>query len=472
MLRVVKVEQGVLQGIPAADPRITVFKGVPFAAPPVGKLRFAPPQPPKKWRGVKECYKFSPIPVQPSPNPNPPPEDIYSREWSVDPEIPVSEDCLYLNVWTPAKKANEKLPVYFWIFGGGWQVGHTAEMEFDGERIARRGIVVVTVNYRVNMFGFTSHPEITAKYPDAPANMGLLDQQAGLKWVYNNIEAFGGDKRNITIGGQSAGGGSVLFQLCNKESRKYIKRAVVESGIFFNPFHNLFPHHTMEDAHELGKKFFEFIGAKNLKEAQKIPTDVLRKKWVEWGDFQKSVITWGPVYDDKFIKGDVFTCLERDKLDLPPLLIGYTIDEFLDGEDVKGKQKKKLINTIDLGIRKVINLEEKNKKTGKNYFYKFAVPIPGWDKPGDFHSVDLWFFFETLAKCWRPFTGVHYDVARQICDYLCNYIKTGDPNGKDLSEQKLPEWKPYSNKAPNVMEFTTKSTLKKISTSEDIKKYL
>ena len=108
MLRVVKVEQGVLQGIPAADPRITVFKGVPFAAPPVGKLRFAPPQPPKKWRGVKECYKFSPIPVQPSPNPNPPPEDIYSREWSVDPEIPVSEDCLYLNVWTPAKKANEK----------------------------------------------------------------------------------------------------------------------------------------------------------------------------------------------------------------------------------------------------------------------------------------------------------------------------------------------------------------------------
>ena len=183
-------------------------------------------------------------------------------------------------------------------------------------------------------------------------------------------------------------------------------------------------------------------------------------------------MTWGPVYDDKFIKGDIFTCLERDKLELPPLFIGYTIDEFLDGEDVKGKQKKKLINTVDLGIRKVINLEEKNKKTGKNYFYKFAVPIPGWDKPGCFHSVDLWFFFETLAKCWRPFKGEHYDIARQMCDYLCNFIKTGNPNGKDLCEEKLPEWKPYSNKAPNVMEFTTKSTLKKIPTPEEIKKYL
>ncbi|MBP5519572.1 MAG: carboxylesterase family protein [Treponema sp.] len=235
MLRIVKTKLGIVEGIPAADPRITAFKSIPFAKPPVGDLRFAPPQPCESWNGVLQCYKFPPMPVQPSPLRNPPPEDIYAREWAVDPDIPVSEDCLYLNIWTPAKNADEKLPVYFWIFGGGWQVGHTAEMEFDGERIARRGIVVVTVNYRVNLFGFTCHPELTKEYPENPANMGLQDQQAGLKWVYENIQAFGGDKNNITIGGQSAGAGSVLCHIANSESRKYFNRAIVDSGFIYNP---------------------------------------------------------------------------------------------------------------------------------------------------------------------------------------------------------------------------------------------
>ncbi len=199
MLRMVRVENGLVRGLPAADPRITSFKGIPFAAPPVGENRWKAPQPAKDWEGVLEAFEFAPISMQAKTALDP--NNIYTREWHVDPDIPMSEDCLYLNVWTPARNGDERLPVFVWFFGGGFQVGYTSEMEFDGERIARRGIVVVTVNYRLNSFGFLCHPEITAESPDAPGNFGLLDQQAALRWVKRNIAAFGGDPDNITIGG-------------------------------------------------------------------------------------------------------------------------------------------------------------------------------------------------------------------------------------------------------------------------------
>ena len=496
MIRETKVEEGIVRGIPAADPRITVFKGIPFAKPPVGDLRFAPPQNAEKWNGVRECYKFSAVPVQPGAMENPPDDDLYGKEWCVDTELPVGEDCLYLNVWTPARKIDEKLPVYFWIFGGGWQVGNASEMEFDGERIARRGIVVVTINYRVNLFGFTCHKEITAENPEAPANFGLQDQQFALKWVYKNIAAFGGNPENITIGGQSAGGGSVLFHVENPESRKYFKRAVVESGVFVNPFRNLFPMHTVKDAEEIGEKFFEFCGVKNLREARELSSEFLQQKWSEWGGFGKSAETWAPIYDGNFMRGDIINSVENGNVDLPPLFIGYTGDEFLDSATAENKSS--FINTVELGIRKLIKAKEKTSaKNVPSFVYKFDVPIPGWDNPGTFHSVDLWFFFETLAKCWRPFTGVHYDVARKMCNYMCNFIKTGNPNddgiGKGISpaaginyqpvkaeyiarqkEEKeiLPEWKPYSSEEPNFMIFNTDCQLKVFPASDELKKYL
>lgn len=196
MLRVAKTENGIVQGLPAADPRITSFKGIPFAAPPIGENRWRAPQPAENWDGVLKAFEFAPVSMQPQMGVDP--NDIYVREWHVDPNTPMNEDCLYLNVWTPAKSPDEKLPVFVWYFGGGLQCGYTSEMEFDGERMARRGIVVVTVNYRLNVFGFLCHPEITKESPEAPANFGHLDQQAGLKWVKRNIAAFGGDPDNIT----------------------------------------------------------------------------------------------------------------------------------------------------------------------------------------------------------------------------------------------------------------------------------
>jgi para-nitrobenzyl esterase len=172
MLRIAKTENGLVQGIPAADPRITSFKGIPFAAPPVGANRWRAPQPAENWDGVLKAYDFAPISMQAPIVIDP--KNIYTREWSVDPDIVMNEDCLYLNVWTPACSPDEKLPVFVWYFGGGLQVGHTAEMEFDGERIARRGIVVVTVNYRLNIFGFMCHPESPLNPPMRLLISGIL----------------------------------------------------------------------------------------------------------------------------------------------------------------------------------------------------------------------------------------------------------------------------------------------------------
>ena len=189
MIRTAVTENGVVMGIEAADPRITAFKGIPFAEPPVGENRWRAPQPCQDWEGVLDASRFAPISVQDTPGVG---DDIYCREWHVDSNIAMDEDCLYLNVWTSAKSTDEKQPVLVWFFGGGLQWGYTSEMEFDGERIARRGITVVTVNYRLNAFGFLAHPDITAQQSEAPTNFGHLDQQAGLKWVIRNIEAFGG----------------------------------------------------------------------------------------------------------------------------------------------------------------------------------------------------------------------------------------------------------------------------------------
>ena len=279
MLRQTTIKNGKVRGLPGNDPRITVYKGIPFAAPPTGDLRWKAPQPCEDWEGTLEAFQFGPISVQDQPAVG---TDVYCKEWHVDPDIPMSEDCLYLNVWTPAKSADEKLPVLLWYFGGGFQWGYTAEMEFNGERLARRGIVVVSVNYRLAALGFLAHPELTAESPDAPANFGLLDQKAGLNWVYENIAAFGGDPENITIAGQSAGGGSVLNQITNKDNFGLIKGAVIMSGLIRFPGDDILLPVDLKKAEEKGKEFLDFLGVKNIAEARKLDAFEIRNKYGEW----------------------------------------------------------------------------------------------------------------------------------------------------------------------------------------------
>lgn len=484
MLRVVKVETGTVQGLPAADPRITSFKGIPFAAPPVGENRWRAPQPAKEWEGVYKAYEFSPVPLQVRQELDD--NNIYTREWAVEPDIAMSEDCLYLNVWTPANRSDEKLPVYVWYFGGGLQVGHSAEMEFDGERIARRGIVVVTVNYRLNVFGFLCHPDITAEAPQAPGNFGNLDQQFATRWVKRNIAAFGGDPDNITIGGQSAGGGSVMSQLTSPQNEGLFQRAIVQSGIFTG----LYPRtpslkhmNQLEEAEQAGIKFFEYLGVSTLAEARKLDSVYLRDKMVEYGAF------WGTVTDHHFCVGKPYDLFLQHKRWMVPVMTGHTSSEFIImppaetreelremaeemfGEDageflalcgdgdasVEESKKRAAVNMIEYAIRVAAQanacVEPGATAAPPVYYYNFDAEIPGWDNPGTFHSVDLWFFFETLAKCWRPFVGKHYDLARQMCNYWANFIRTGDPNGTDSTGMELPRWEPYTPEAPYGMLF-------------------
>ena len=175
MIRQTKTENGLVRGIEAADPRITAFRGVPFAAPPTGKNRWRAPQPCENWEGIKDCARFAPISVQDTPGIG---DSLYNREWHVDQDVPMDEDCLYLNIWTGAKSVDDRRPVLVWYFGGGYQWGYTREMEFDGERLARQGVVVVTVNYRVNVFGFLSHPQLTkSSQKHRPISEALIRRQ-------------------------------------------------------------------------------------------------------------------------------------------------------------------------------------------------------------------------------------------------------------------------------------------------------
>ena len=477
MLRQVKTENGWVRGIEAADPRITAFKGIPFAAPPVGRNRWRAPQPCENWAGVRDTSRFAPISMQWIPGLG---DDIYCREWHVDPEIPMGEDCLYLNVWTGAKKAGEKQPVLVWFFGGGLQCGYTAEMEFDGERIARRGIVVVTVNYRVGALGFLTHPQLSREQPDAPANFGNLDQQAGLRWVQKNIAAFGGDPSRVTIAGQSAGGGSVMSQLACKANKGLFRNCVVMSAMIFDPYlrREIGRPETLKQAEKKGEDFFAFLGVKTLEEARALDAVTLQRSYEK---YMENHVPFFTVQDDLFCVGDPIALYRKgDCLDIN-MMAGCTADEFpntvnagdeetlvSEAERIFGSKADKFlafpesktflsgqgyapVSGIECTVKGVLGDRAKDGKPG--YVYVFNPDIPGWDNPGTFHSSDLWFWFETLAKCWRPFKGRHYDLARQMCDYFCNFIRTGNPNGKDLNGEALPAWEPWSEQEPCTMQF-------------------
>lgn len=470
MLRITETENGKVRGIEAADPRITAFKGIPFAAPPVGKNRWRAPQPAQNWEGIRECYRFAPISIQDTPGLG---TDIYCKEWHVDPEIEMSEDCLYLNVWTPAKSKEEKLPVVVWFFGGALQWGYPSEMEFDGERVARRGVVVVSVNYRLAALGFMTHPQIIKEQPDFPANFGNLDQQYGLRWVQKNIANFGGDPKNVTIAGQSAGGGSVLSQIAYQGNKGLFERGIIQSGIVksINGSWGLTKPCSLEEAAKKGEEFFELLGVKTLEEARELDALYIRDKYAQYcgNDFSFAGMAkrFMTVQDNVFCCGDPYDAIVSGKALSVPIMAGNTSDEFLEDTKKYGK-----ISPVEWAVKKMAVDRKENGVDLPVYYYCFDPDIPGDDNPGTFHSVELWFFFETLAKCWRPFVGRHYDLARQMCNYWSNFVKTGDPNGCDADKTKMPEWKPYTKECTCSMIFTSDGAKTVYNDSDSIKELL
>ena len=490
MLRVAKTENGMVRGLPAADTFITAFKGIPFAAPPVGKNRWRVPQPAESWEGVRDCFRFGAIAMQDVPSGN----GFYDKEWHNDPardEMAVmSEDCHQLNVWTPAKSADERLPVMVWIYGGGLNWGHPSEMEFDGERIARRGVVLVSVNYRLNAFGFLAHPEITAENNGVHCtNFGLYDQKAGIDWVRRNIANFGGDPDNITIFGQSAGGRSTLCQVItplNKDNG--IKQAISQSGggISFGTGAGAAGYPTLAEAEAAGVKFFEFLGVKTLEEARQIDAETLRDKASAFRN--AGYHRWGLVVDGTFLPDQPNKMLCENRRLQIPMMIGNTDDEFMNVFTGKTYAEFEAQVTARLGDaaaefltlcgKGTLPEEEIMKNAEVNgsafgarlfsmkaaesglpvYFYSFGPEMPG-DDAGAFHSSELWFMFESLAKCWRPFTGKHYDLARQMCNYWTNFAKTGNPNGPDADGTPMPEWRPFTDDNSRGITFRERSEM-------------
>lgn len=472
MLREVLTDKGHIRGIAASDPRITAFRGIPYAKPPVGELRFRGPVPAEPWEGVRECLEFGAIPVQDIPGEDP--EEFYAKEWHVDSKILMDEDCLYLNVWTPAKSPKEKLPVLVWIVGGAFQVGYSSEMELDGERMARRGIIVVSMNYRVNIFGLLAHGELTTENPKgANTNFGLLDQRAALLWVQKNIEAFGGDCNNVTIAGQSAGAGSVLSHIISPLTDNLFHKAIMQSGgglrtkVFV-------PSKSRKEAQEQGEDFFRFAEIKSIDEARKMDAKELFEQYVKYRD-KHGYVCFLPCIDGYYIPMDPSEMVVQGAHKDIPYMLGHTSDEQFGipknlkefekslsqkyGLEAEPILKASNVSTVE-GMQELYRSDAFNIRNLANtlfcraqlmlgrspaYLYYFnPTNIPG-DDAGAFHSSELWFMFETLAKSIRPFKGQHFDLARHMCNYWTNFIKDGNPNGMDADGNSMVEWKPFTD---------------------------
>lgn len=259
----IRVDGGPITGTPAWGWGVRLYRGIPYAAPPVGKLRWRPPQPVVPWKGVLAADHFSAACVQL-------PRDQNNIGWR-DGMVPVSEDCLYINVWTPAKSAQDKLPVMVWIHGGGFREGSGAETAWAGDNLAKKGVIYVNFNYRLNVFGFLAHPDLTRESEHhSSGNYAFLDQVAALRWVQKNIAQFGGDPDNVTIFGQSAGGASVGVQMVSPLSKGLFKRAVGQSGGVSRGI-------PLAEAEKVGVKFAESLGAHSIAELRAKPASEVLK---------------------------------------------------------------------------------------------------------------------------------------------------------------------------------------------------
>jgi para-nitrobenzyl esterase len=466
----VSVEGGVIAIPKPAASGVLCFKGIAYAAPPVGPLRWRPPQPVAPWSGVRRNDVFGPNAIQ----------GIVFDD--IDPfAVGVSEDCLYLNIWTPALGAAERLPVMVWIHGGGFAVGSGAEPRYDGARLAAKGIVVVTINYRLNALGFLAHPELTAESPDgASGNYGLLDQVAALRWVQRNIAAFGGDANAVTIAGESGGSMSACALMASPLSRGLFARAIGESGAMF-PSPGRSPAFLVT-AEESGLAFARKIGATSLAELRALPAESILAG--------SPGVGFRPIVDGHFLPrppAEIFAASEQNDT---PLLAGWNKDEgfnftllpagaantpYLDqvralfgarsdaalsfypaGPDVEKASARALGGDITI-IHGTWAWIEAQKKTGRSAIYRFRfdqIPLTpeGWfgatpsAEAGAFHAGEILYVFDNLDAFPWLITEDDREIARLTSSYWANFIKSGDPNGEGL-----PAWPSYREEGAPFM---------------------
>ncbi|MEO6894169.1 MAG: carboxylesterase family protein [Ginsengibacter sp.] len=465
----IKVEGGTISGTTNSSGDVHIFKGIPFAAPPVGDLRWKAPQPVISWKGLKKCDAFGPSPMQSNPVPFGP----WSEEYLI-PKEPISEDCLYLNVWTSASSAKEKLPVVLWIYGGGFVSGGTGVPVYDGEAMAEKGVIFVSANYRVGIFGFFALPDLTKESSHhTSGNYGLLDQLAAIKWIRKNIAAFGGDPDNITIAGQSAGSMSVNCLVASPLCKGLFKHAIAESGAeLIDEVGRKAT--TLKEAEQEGVKYAQSINARSLEALRKIPAGELLKKYWPLNH---------PKVDGYLLPKsipEIFAAGEENKVDL---LTGWNEDDGLafgkmdNAEEFKKHAEEKYgadaqmflsfypANTDEEAISSQQKLsrdmmfgiqnyawanKQSNFENSKVYLYRFARKLPAtgdYIKYGAFHTGEVAYAYGNLNfvnRCpWQP---GDYALEKTMSYFWANFIKTGNPNGKDLLQ-----WPMYNQKSKMTM---------------------
>jgi len=473
----VKVEEGLVQG--AFENGLTVYKGIPFAAPPVGDLRWCAPRPAAKWGGVKLSTKFAPGPIQ---------------AWGAP--AGKSEDCLYLNVWTPAKSASDRIPVLVWIYGGGFNGGSTSESNYSGENLAKKSVVLVSIAYRVGQLGFMAHPELSAESPNhVSGNYGLLDMIAGLQWIQKNIAAFGGDPNKVTIFGESAGGIAVSMLCASPLAKGLFHGAISESGgsfgpprLFTYPGENL---KRLADAERAGKAYLDSAKVSSIAEMRKLSADKLPAiRGLAW-----------PIIDGYVIPDDQYKLYEAGKFNDTPILVGYNSDEgasfmppktpedYITGVKARyGKFADDLIKAYPVGSNIVpktardlardaafgwhtwswARLQTKMGKS-KAFYYYFdqhpdypeGSPRAGYGSP---HGQEVAYVFKHLDASNSQTTKTDLEISEAMATYWTNFTKHSNPNGEGV-----PAWPAFSDANPVVMYFGQTPHTSPVPSTESLK---
>jgi len=451
----VRTESGLLEGVPGTNPQITVYKGVPYATPPVGDLRWKAPKSAAKWDGVRKADHFAATCMQTNYAEGSP----YHHA-----DEPVGEDCLYLNVWTGAKSAKEHRPVMVWIHGGALTRGSGSLPNYDGEALAKKGVVLVTINYRLGIFGFFAHPELTKESDThSSGEYGILDQIQALQWVHNNIEAFGGDPKRVTIFGESAGSWSINTLTATPLAKGLFQRAIGESGAFFASLP------TLADAEKVGERIAKQQNATSIADLRAKPAADLMKIN---GELAR------PNVDGWMLPDQVFAIFAAGKQNDVPTLIGSNADEgtaftpasvkaenfkrtaenrFKDqaaaylklypagsDEQAHDSQAQSMRDqTFGWEMRTWARMQTKSGK-GKVYIYYFSRVPPGpfGAKLGAYHASEISYAFNNVNST----ADADLKLGDTMSSYWVNFATGGDPNGKNV-----PKWPAYTVKSDLAM---------------------
>lgn len=468
---VVKTNYGLVEGYTTSS-KVHVFKGVPYAAPPIGENRWKAPMPLESWKGKKVCTQYGPIAMQDKPAPF----RGYTQEL-IPPGDAISEDCLHLNIWTNNTKKSAKKGVLVWIHGGAFMGGSNSVPIYDGEALAQKGIVFVSINYRVNVFGFLAHSELSAESPTKTSgNYGLLDQITALRWVKENIQNFGGDPTNITIAGQSAGSMSVNCLVSSPLAKGLFQKAIAESGACFTSGNPLVKTPSMQQEEQEGANFLKKCGVSSIKELRALPSEVI---------VQNVKRFFAPVIDGYVLPEPIPAIVSKKKDNPIILLTGWneheggkkvpptTLKEYEESVEKRFKEnsskvleayaptneqdiatkKAKLESDVIFGLQNYTwaNIHSQNGR--KVYLYRFAHEIkPKGDALyGAFHTAEVPFAFDNLKFFNRDWEQQDHQLSKSMSSYWVNFVKNGNPNGASL-----PTWQPYTGEKKMIMMFNEK----------------